>query len=188
MANHSPAASEEMGRLRGLLKKLLLLLIGPRSERRPGELITRDMSAEDVSKLYEQVCVNIRTTDDISFKLLGLVPLASGSGIVVLLSTNTSFSRLPLVVFVAVFGLAVTYGLYRWELRNIQTCDSLIALACDLERDRGLAKGQFLDRPTPPKVLGLDVGKTEAERLIYRAAISAWFLLPFVAAILAAFD
>ena len=31
-------------------------------------------------KIYAQLCDDIRKTDDISFKLLGLVPLVSGAG------------------------------------------------------------------------------------------------------------
>jgi hypothetical protein len=45
--------------------------------------------------------VNVRATDESSFKLLSLVPLVSGGGIAVLLSTNTTLARLPLVAFVS---------------------------------------------------------------------------------------
>ena len=36
----------------------------------------------DLMKLYQELCTNIRTSDDISFKLLGFIPLVSilGSG------------------------------------------------------------------------------------------------------------
>lgn len=37
-----------------------------------------------ILKVYEEVCTNIRTSDDISFKLLGLVPVISGSGAAIL--------------------------------------------------------------------------------------------------------
>src|SRR5438132_10521308 len=39
----------------------------------------RHLSVDDAKQLYDEVCVNVRTTDDISFKLLGFVPLVSGS-------------------------------------------------------------------------------------------------------------
>jgi hypothetical protein len=107
--------------------RLLGILFGPSRDERvkrreaEGRPRTRQnacrlqkLDVGDATQVYEQVCENIRTTDDISFKLLGLVPLISGSGIVVLLSTNTSFSRLPLVLFVGIFGAVVTFGLYRW--------------------------------------------------------------------------
>ena len=37
---------------------------------------------------YTEICSHIKTTDEISFKLLGLVPLVSGIGIVVLLDRS----------------------------------------------------------------------------------------------------
>ena len=38
-------------------------------------------SVPDVMKLYSEINANIRFTDEISFKLLGLVPFVSGAGI-----------------------------------------------------------------------------------------------------------
>jgi len=35
-------------------------------------------------KVYEEICTNIRISDDISFKLLSFVPLISGSGAAIL--------------------------------------------------------------------------------------------------------
>jgi len=144
------------------------------------------LSPEDAKQLYDATCTNIRETDETSFKLLGFVPLVSGSGITVLLSTNTTFSRLPIVIFVGLFGAVITFGLHRWELRNVGTCNWLIKLGADLEQHRfGLARGQFLDRPPAPELFGLRMGKTEAERVIYWTAIVAWLLLPVVSLIAA---
>jgi hypothetical protein len=149
----------------------------------------KDLSLDDAKQLYDQVCANVRTTDDISFKLLGFVPLVSGVGIAVLLSTSTSLSSLPLVVFVGLFGAVVTFGLYRWELKNVNTCIWLIALGRDLERHRfRLTQGQFLDRPADPEFFGRRIGKRAAEKIIYWAAIVAWLLLPVVTVIAAAVD
>jgi hypothetical protein len=159
--------------------------------RRREENATRlkNLTNEDAKQLYDQLCANVRTTDDISFKLLGFVPLVSGVGITVLLSTSTSFSSLPLVVFVGLFGAVVTFGLYRWELKNVNLCLWLIALGRDLERHRfHLTQGQFLDRPPDPEFLRWSIGKRAAERIIYRAAIVAWLLLPVVTAIAVAVD
>jgi hypothetical protein len=46
---------------------------------------TAGQQAVPAEKRYAEICSNIRATDEISFKLLGLVPLVSGTGIVVLL-------------------------------------------------------------------------------------------------------
>jgi hypothetical protein len=162
----------------------------------------RKLAPEDARGLYDQVCANIRATDEISFKLLSLVPLVSGGGITLLLSTNTSLARLPLVVFVGLFGAVVTFGLFRWELRNIQTCSRLIRVGASLERERFelLSSGQFSGRknePAPrlysgslrvPAFFRQEIGKREAEKIIYPAVIVAWLLLPVVSALLAALD
>ena len=42
-----------------------------------------------IDKLYEQLNTSIRTTDDISFKLLGLVPLISGAALGALVLKDT---------------------------------------------------------------------------------------------------
>jgi len=143
----------------------------------------KSLGPEEARLLYDQVCANVRTTDDISFKLLGFVPLVSGVGITVFLSMKASVS-LPILIFVGIFGAVVTFGLYRWELKNINLCRSLISLGSDLERHRfGLTQGQFLDRPADPPFLGWTMGKRKAERIIYSAAFGAWLLLPFVSVI-----
>jgi hypothetical protein len=178
---------------------------GLNEKKRADEAAQREitnLSPEDAKQLYDQVCANIRATDEISFKLLSLVPLVSGGGITILLSTNTSLARLPLVVFVGVFGALVTFGLFRWELRNIQTCSRLIRLGASLERERFKlpSTGQFSGRrnePAPPLYAGSlrvpaffrqEIGKRAAEKIIYPAVIVAWLLLPVVSALLAAVD
>jgi hypothetical protein len=132
---------------------------------------------------YAEICSNVRATDEISFKLLGLVPLVSGTGIFVLLDRSQQPTWSPMVVFAAVFGAAITFAIYRWEVRNIQTCRWLINRAADLERDElGLGSGQFYARDPAPTLFGRRIGKTEAERLLYWTTIAAWLLLPVIAA------
>src|SRR5215207_5156129 len=89
-------------------------------------------------KLYEQLNANIRATDDISFKLLGLVPLISGAalGTLLLKDTRAAAAASPsLVTLFALFAAAVTLGLFRWELRNVQECGHLIGFAQALARE-----------------------------------------------------
>jgi xanthosine utilization system XapX-like protein len=132
---------------------------------------------------YTEICSHIRTTDEISFKLLGLVPLVSGIGIVVLLDRSKQPAWSPMVVFVGLFGALVTFAIYRWEVRNLMTCDWLIHLARTLEQDQlGLANGQFHNRPAP-HIFGYQVGKRQAEHLLYWTTITAWLLLPVIAAV-----
>jgi hypothetical protein len=141
-------------------------------------------TALTVDKQYAEICSSVRATDEISFKLLGLVPLISGGGIVLLLDAGKRPTWSPVVIFVALFGATVTFAIYRWEVRNIQTCNWLIARGADLEREElGLAKGQFYNRDPAPSLLGRRMGKAGAERLLYATTIGAWLLLPVVAAV-----
>src|SRR4029450_12904322 len=89
--------------------------------------------ADTIDRRYAEICSNVRTTDEISFKLLGLVPLVSGGGIVLLLDAGKRPARPPATIFVALLGAAVTFAIYRWEVRNIQICRWLIERGAQLE-------------------------------------------------------
>jgi hypothetical protein len=125
---------------------------------------------------YTNLNTNIRFTDDISFKLLGLVPLFSGSGILVALLRSEYFWS-PAIYAMAAFGGLITLGLFRWELRNIQNCLWLINCGKELEKaDDPVKAGLFYRRPGSP----LGIGKAEAEKLIYGVTIFTWLLLPWL--------
>jgi hypothetical protein len=82
-----------------------------------------------------------------------------------------------LVTLLALFAGAITLGLFRWELRNVQTCSWLIEYADAVEQRALAAQGMreiFRPRPGPPQ----RIGKTEAEKLIYSVTILAWLALP----------
>src|SRR5688500_9667686 len=100
-----------------------------------------DIGRLSVERYYGELCSNIRATDDLSFKLLGFVPLVSGAGIIGVLSAKEELSLpSPAVVLVALFAATVTVALYGWERRNIQICIWLIARAADVEREMLEAK------------------------------------------------
>ena len=130
------------------------------------------------AKLYDQWCADIRATDEISFKLIGIVPLVSGTGLLTIFLTN---GQLPpeILIALSLFAAAVTLGLFRWELRNIQTCAWLIYYVGELERtvlDGEPVKKNLGDWPKPPQ----GIGKTEAEKFIYTVTIVTWLALPFL--------
>jgi hypothetical protein len=142
---------------------------------------TTDALGLGADKLYEQLSSNIRATDDISFKLLGLVPLVSGAalGTLLLKDAEPIGERLSpsLITLFALFAAAVTLGLFRWELRNVQECAHLIGVARALARERLVGVGvPPVRQARPPGPQG--IGKTEAEKIIYGATILAWLALP----------
>ncbi len=121
---------------------------------------------------FQELCTHLRATDEISFKLLGLVPLVSAAGIAVFLKAETQLS--PLIYLVSLFAAIVTLALFCWERRNIQTCLWLRDRAADLEGQAGTGPGHFVHFPRSP----LGLGKTEAEKAVYAVTILAWLLLP----------
>ena len=121
---------------------------------------------------YQQLCENLRFTDEISFKLLGLVPFVSGAAFSVALVRGQAFWS-PAVFYLSLFGALTILGLFRWELRNIKTCNYLKDLIADLEGSSSTgnkAPGLVWDQ--------LPIGKTLAEKLVYTVCALAWLGLP----------
>ncbi|MGA9150132.1 MAG: hypothetical protein WBZ36_06120 [Candidatus Nitrosopolaris sp.] len=102
-----------------------------------------------VNDFYTNVCTNIRTTDEISFKLLGLVSFTSGIGMIGISAIADKASLNPVIIsLVSFFAGIITITLYLWEKRNIQLCDHYIECAQIIER----SYGQFyFARPEPEK-------------------------------------
>lgn len=137
----------------------------------------KSSDAVALEKIYLEIRAAIRVTDDISFKLLSLVPLVSGTALIGLLLQTRTLPA-PLVMLLALFAGGITLGLFRWELRNTQTCSWLMTYADALEKHALTAEGMgelFQARPHPPQ----HVGKTEAEKSIYLTTVLAWLSLPW---------
>ena len=132
----------------------------------------------DVDRRFEELTAHIRFTDEVSFKLLGFVPLLSVTGIAaVLLKGDARFS--PLLMLLSLFAAVITWALFAWELRNIQMCSWCRDRAAELESDSEdlpLAAGHFSRFPDAFRKLG----KTAAEKVVYSSTVFAWLLLPIV--------
>jgi hypothetical protein len=92
------------------------------------------------------------------------------------------------------YAALITLGLFRWELRNIQTCDWLRRRREALEKTKQLGAPMLIDerigelrvgdRRIADRRIGklrigdLRIGKTEAEKLIYSLTILAWLSIP----------
>jgi hypothetical protein len=152
--------------------------------------------------VYQQIQQNIRTTDDISFKLMSFVPLISGGGISLLAKNDISWG---VKCFISAFAAIIVFGIFRWELRNIQSCnwqraraeemgDARLPDAPELRSARrrvlipivhflGTTHTGPVDSETEKKKTGRGpprIGKTQAEIIIYLVVILAWLLLPGV--------
>jgi hypothetical protein len=160
---------------------------------------TQPLQPDKLLDIYKDIGNNIRVTDDISFKLLGIVPLASGigSGALTILEKSKfleGYSGVA-VAGLSALGALITLGLFRWELRNIQRCNWFMSRAANFEAQMlrtenlqfdGMVKPEHRSAKTLNEVHVSSLfetpwGKTQAEKLVYLAAIGAW-LVPFVIA------
>lgn len=126
---------------------------------------------ESVRLLYQEICKSHATITDFRAKLLALLPLASGTGALLLLTgeVNTRYFG-P----IGLYGLAITFGLFMYELHGIQTCIALRDHAAALEKALHIpaGHGQFRDRPRA--ALGGFVGAEGASWTVYLAILAGW--------------
>jgi len=128
--------------------------------------------------LYAQISENLRASDDFSFKLLGLVPLSTLLTIMgVLVQKDLQWS--PGFYALGLFGAVLVWGIFRWELRNIQRCIWYCHVLDDMEAEANSAIPEF-KRYKKPQFLGRPMGKTESEKLIYTVLIVAWLTFPLL--------
>jgi len=128
-------------------------------------------AGREVLKLsYEHVCESYHNISDFRGKLLALLPLATGTGGILLLRQHDDVQALGPI---GLFGVAVAVGLFMYEARGIQRCHRLEqqarVLECRLKLNR--EEGQFLG--DPGRFLGI-VGPPAAGVITYGAVVSAW--------------
>ena len=78
--------------------------------------------------LYAQLQQNHRATDDMSFKPLGVVPLTTLPSFAGVFLKEETINWSPLYHLFGALGAILVWGIFRWELRNIQKC----MLYCEL--------------------------------------------------------
>jgi hypothetical protein len=119
--------------------------------------------------LYNQVNTNFRKLTDIRFKLLALLPLATGVASLTKVAVDN-----PVL---SVFAAAVTIGLWVYDQRNNQHYDELVGQAAFLERSLEFYGGPFDARPRPwwqIAPFGLMVEHRWPIDLIYGASLTVW--------------
>lgn len=138
---------------------------------RPPEGEAGRAGPESLRLLYQETCKSHATITEFRAKLLALLPLASGTGALLLLTgeVNTRYFG-P----IGLYGLAITFGLFLYELRGIQNCIALREQAAALEQELHIpaGDGQFRDRPQA--ALGGLVGAEGASWVVYLAILVGW--------------
>src|SRR5438552_1862610 len=85
------------------------------------------------AKVYDAIQKGISETDEVSFKLMGYIPIASGGGLLAILVGGKEVALpISVVSMFALFAAVLTVGLFWWELWNIQLCHWYIKLAAAL--------------------------------------------------------
>src|SRR5438105_5719784 len=91
---------------------------------------------------YQEVCSSHQAITDFRGKLLGLLPVATGAGIFLLLDRPTKTQTATfttLLVAAGIFGAFVTLGLYLYEYRGMKECHLLRERGANLERELQLS-------------------------------------------------
>jgi hypothetical protein len=142
------------------------------------------MPSDHRQPAYDRICESYHAVDDFRMKLLGLLPVATGTGVFLLLNSNTDLlgpgtseaqqhTLERFLVAIGAFGLLFTLGLFLYELFGVKRCHYLIEAGKRLEFELDV-RGQFRSRPQ--NLLGF-INEPVASALIYPASMAAWTYL-----------
>src|SRR6266478_4786986 len=101
--------------------------------------------------VYQELSKSHQSIDDFRMKLLGLLPLASLTGIFFVSKSDSFFGSSDpalevrannLIAFIAIFAATFTLALFLYEIRGILMCSELIYRGCKIENDLDVI-GQF---------------------------------------------
>ncbi len=118
--------------------------------------------------MYAEVGAQYRAIDDLRLRLLGLLPLATGTGIFVLTRSDETS---PIVLAVTgLFGAVATISLFIYELHGIEKCAHYIHRGEQIENSFEI-RGAFTERPH--SFMGF-VSEFLPAILIYPASLAGW--------------
>lgn len=125
---------------------------------------------DDLKVISQQLCDSYRAIDDARTKLLGLLTIATGAGILGLSGGNRAGPGSGLSVAVGVFGVVATLGLFSYEIHGIKKCAAFID-AGRLIEERLNIYGQFKRRPR--EAAGF-IDEPFSASIIYPASLAGW--------------
>lgn len=138
----------------------------------------KDSRPDNLRAVYQQLCDSYRAIDDFRTKLLGLLPLATGTGLFFLVTDNEKIASVQRYSQpIGFFGFIVTLGLFFFELYGIKKCTHLIRAGKEIEEELNVDSGQFSRRPQG--VAGV-INEPLASGVIYPAVLAAWTFLALV--------
>lgn len=130
--------------------------------------------------VYQETCKSYHAIDDFRAKLLGVLPLVSGGGLVVLLKdVKLDSGEARYLLPIGFLGAVVTLGLFAYEIYGIRKCHALIQAGIRLERSLNIC-GHFRTRP---REVARFIDEPFAAGMIYPAVLGAWVYLALIAAL-----
>jgi hypothetical protein len=141
---------------------------------------------ENLRTAYRELSTSYRAIDDFRAKLLGFLPLATGTGMFLVLGNVKDITppkdgaTTELWPAIGIFGFLITLGLFLYEIYGIKKCDALIQAGGEMESSMGITNGQFCRRP---QNVAFVINEPFASGIIYPAVLAAWafFYLYFAA-------
>lgn len=122
---------------------------------------------------YQEICRSHQAITDFRGKLLGLLPLATGGGIFLLLDKPIRAQPTMFLITAGVFGVLVTIGLYFYEFRGMIECHLLRERGANLERELQLSTNVSRFQENHPGWFG----PRGAGPMVYFAVVAAWLFL-----------
>jgi hypothetical protein len=132
-----------------------------------------DATPDALQAVYEEICRSHLAITEFRGKLLGLLPLATGVGIFLLLDNKATKTRPALLAAAGVFGVFVTVGLFFYEIRGVQECHLLRERGAKLEGKLMIPVGCSRFRGYMPGF----VGPIGAGPIVYFAVIAGWLFV-----------
>jgi hypothetical protein len=131
---------------------------------------------EALLTVYQHICGSHNAIAEFRAKLLALLPIASGTGLFLLLRQKADDLNVPMLFPIGLFGFIVVFGLFLYELRGIDDCVLLRRRAGEIERllEVGIEIGQFAGRG--PGKFGF-VDEIGAGWIVYNAVMAAWLFV-----------
>jgi hypothetical protein len=128
---------------------------------------TRQAEPKTLRQQYLEVCKSHNAITDLRTKLLGLLPLAAGTGVFLVLKDQALKDYLGAI---GLFGAAVTLGLFCYEIRGMKECLQLRKCGKELEKKLNVSEELGRFQAAPPRILGPQI----AGWMIYPAVLGAW--------------